>query len=291
MSRLSGLTRLISPVRQNSSNTGLSSLRVNAPPTPAGRQLYAMMLQLHTKLTAAGGPGTANLSAVIKDITITDEHGNNVGYILGQALDMACFESEFQERWAPDGRLAGFVTDPVVAATATDYNGTYTVLSRFKGEQFNVLINLNPLSSFAGLTVSSGVVDGNIVFYYEDVAHRSTVPETLLATQLFNNTKFVVEDAHIQQTDVKSLALMLDNTEISGATSGLQLGADTFNPEQISDLEYDFAQNGTQVNQTNPLTTNPLYALFTVARIAGPANYSTLSAQSPIFIARFRTGS
>jgi len=266
---------------------------------------YKTRLEMHLNVTFASGTGTSPLSTIVKDITITNETGQEVAYILGSSLDTLAIASKAvalveTSRFSIASGVQVPMTygDPVVAASVTDYYAWWDVFTPWKGNSFTTVVNLNAVTALAGLVTPSAMsVDANVIFAE---THDTYMPYlNVLAKQLFTNTNFSLTDKAMGSTAAYGM-VAISGTEISSVTSGLEFGDDALNTVQIVAAENEtntliagsgkvFAASGQIYTDgiVDPLTTSTgLYAvLWKLPPGGGKIVLATTSSESPFFVA------
>lgn len=261
--------------------------------------------EFHAQPTGATGTGTSPISALIQQLVVSSEVRNNETFINGASvIDYVGLESAVSR----GPRYPKTVVDPVVAANATDYYGSWIWKQFFKGRKLTFTLYTNAITGLAGF---SPAATGGSYDFMATVLCQETPPgisEILYANKVASLSKIVMPDQSwitgdngVQQVD--SFWIGNSNNELSGY---LTIGAGALgalNNPQINMLEelWNFlaSQSGTpnavatSVGQQtygalpDPAnTSNKLFALIEWLSQPGQISAQTSTARDTLFVTR-----
>jgi hypothetical protein len=238
--------RLVNPVRkQQAGITGNAQLICDTLVIPEGFEMIGLDILQSITPTGSAGTGTSVSSTVIKSIQIVNEMGEvvaNFGTGLAVALAGAASGLKYYDSDAsPSASPAVTDQDGVLAGNAAVLS-FYRIIANLKGKAYKVVINYF-LPTLAGYTTqpTSYTASVNVVLLVVPLA-RAIEPECKLAAmEIDTNTRFDFSDQ-----SVGSLfhdAVLLSTTQLDTTLTGLNLGENSYNAEQIADLEQSTTQD------------------------------------------------
>lgn len=239
-------------------------LQVNIP---EGLYPIGYKLEFHIILGGAVGAGVSAISSLIKQLIVTSEkfRGDKFeGYVDGQStIDYVALES-ITKQALPMNKVP--VVDPVVAANATDYFGSWIVWHPIAGRQLQFEIQTSAPSGLAGFGTAptSATYDAMVTVFCQKVKPERT--DLLYAKLQASMNQITLPDfagvVDDQNRKVIDSVWMGSQSEFSGILSGLTIGEQTLNNPQINILEelWNYlAQNAGTINAVTTGVGNQTY--------------------------------
>jgi len=247
------------------------------PAMPSGWTMTGFELLTNTTTTGSAGTGTSYASAMIKAIDIFNDQGTHVGHFdTGFSLAVAAAISALMSTQATTGSatVAQFDQDTVLAGNAS-YTSSYRVFAAYAGQSLtiNVTFQLPTLAGY-GTQPTSVTVTGNAVCLGYQAAEGQRHPECTVANDIEGVTRFPFGASGVGSTP--QWIGIASTSELSANLSGLTVGGESLNAEQIYDLECSTLQKTAPATIT--VSGQSLYML--IYRMPSPGAVGATSAAS-----------
>jgi len=279
--------RVIASTRQQQAGiSGNAQLKIDTPFIPQGFKIHGIEASVSVQPTGSAGTGTSPMTAVIKSVQISDENGKTVGnFNTGLAFGLACAESALldgDDSDVPTAVPGAYDQDGILAGNAAVWS-LYRLVAGFKAKRLTALFNFYlPTLGGYGTQPSSYTASLNVAVLCEPVHDAAnTNYEVIAAQEIDSNTRFALEDPYLGNSYISASVFSTDelDTQLTGWTHGGQ----SYNAEQIADLERGFVRDAAPA--TIAASAGAFYAANSKLSVAGLVS-ATAASTSLIFVGR-----